>query len=126
MRKDQFIEAVAIYNKRRVATFIIGYLIFIAYVAGFCTLIAHRFDAYFDSRFAGLVSEVMKPLPMTLPIMAALPVLILIVRKLDRKLGVACPHCGKPLAKFKAIVIASKKCPHCGMNVLEDNLEQYA
>jgi endogenous inhibitor of DNA gyrase (YacG/DUF329 family) len=53
--------------------------------------------------------------------MIAIGVMFLLARRNDRDMGVACPHCGKPLAQFKAIVIASKNCPYCGKEVLDDN-----
>ena len=38
----------------------------------------------------------------------------------DREQSLACPTCGKPMAHFKAVVIASKNCPYCGARVLDD------
>jgi len=47
--------------------------------------------------------------------------MILFSRRIDRNLGIPCPHCAKSLTNSKPIVIASKNCPYCGMKVIDDN-----
>jgi predicted RNA-binding Zn-ribbon protein involved in translation (DUF1610 family) len=40
---------------------------------------------------------------------------------LEIRLGLPCEHCGKSIAKYRSIVIASKHCPHCGQRVISDD-----
>jgi DNA-directed RNA polymerase subunit RPC12/RpoP len=120
VRKDQFIKAVRSHNRRAAAIFIIPLLVAFAFIIAYGSF-QQRFEAYLGSKMAGPTPEILKMLPVAVPFMAAIGVMILLSRKNDREMGVACPHCGKPLAQFKAIVIASKNCPYCGKKVLEDN-----
>ena len=80
-----------------------------------------RFEAYLGLQIAGPSTDILKALIVAISLMIAIGVMFLLARRNDRDMGVACPHCGKPLAQFKAIVIASKNCPYCGKKVLDDN-----
>lgn len=40
-------------------------------------------------------------------------------RRIERTAQVRCPHCDKPIAAFRGLVIASKCCPGCGARVIE-------
>ena len=39
-------------------------------------------------------------------------------RRIERTAQVRCPHCGKPIAAFRRLVVASKCCPFCGEPVI--------
>jgi DNA-directed RNA polymerase subunit RPC12/RpoP len=121
MRKDQFIEAADRYNKRGLVALLIPLSLAIGWVLAYLPF-QHRFEAYVGTRFAGTISDILLVVPIALPVTVAFGLLISLSRQIDRKLGVACPHCGKTLASFRAIVIASKNCPHCGMKVLDDSI----
>jgi DNA-directed RNA polymerase subunit RPC12/RpoP len=120
MRKDQFIEAAAHYNTRALIPCVIPLLLGVACEAVYSPFY-HRFEAYLDLRFAGTTSAILAVMPVALPATVALCLIIPLSRRMEQKLGVPCPHCGKALACYKGIVIASKNCPHCGMKVLDDN-----
>lgn len=121
MRKDQFIEAATNYNKRALAACLIPLLIALVCVVSYAPF-QRRFELYLGSRFAGPIPDILAMTPATLPVIVAFAVMIPLSRRIDRRFGIACQHCGKPLAHFKAIVIASKNCPYCGLMVLDDNL----
>jgi DNA-directed RNA polymerase subunit RPC12/RpoP len=120
MSKDQFIKAANSYNRRAAAIFIIPLLLALGFIIAYGPF-QRRFEAYLASRIAGPVPSLLKVLPVAVPFLLAVGAMIPLTRRNDRDMGVACPHCGKPLAQFKAIVIASKNCPYCGKKVLDDN-----
>ncbi len=119
MRKDQFIEAADRHNKRELLAFLIWFSITFGCVAVYIPF-QHRFEASLGSRFAGPWSDILAVMPFAVPATIGFCLLIPLGRQIERKLGVGCPHCGKTLSNFRAIVIASKNCPHCGMKVLDD------
>jgi phosphotransferase system glucose/maltose/N-acetylglucosamine-specific IIC component len=121
MRKEDFIVAAITYHKAGFVRLLILMLLSIVCVATYAPY-HDRFEAYLDSRFGGPISIILAIVPAALPIALAFGLLIPLQRRLERKLGAACPHCGKNLADFRGIVIASKNCPFCGLKVLEDNL----
>lgn len=120
MRKGQFIVAADRYNKRGFVVLLIWFSITFGCVAAY-TPFQHRLEAYLGSRFTGPTSDILAVMPFVLPVTIGFGLLIPLGRQIERKLGVACPHCGKTLSNFRAIVVASKNCPHCGMKVLEEN-----
>jgi DNA-directed RNA polymerase subunit RPC12/RpoP len=121
MRKDQFIKEAASYNRRSTAIFVIPLLLAFGFIIAYGPF-QRRFEAYLDSRIAGPVPDILRLLPVAIPFLLALCAIIPLTRRNDRDMGVACPHCGNPLAQFKGIVIASKNCPYCGKKVLDDEL----
>ena len=110
MRKDQFIEAANDYYKRSMFALIVLMLVVIASVSAYEPF-HHRVETYLDSRFAGPTSDILAIIPMALPVISAFCLIMPFSRRIERKLGLACPHCGKALAPYKGIVIASKNCP---------------
>jgi DNA-directed RNA polymerase subunit RPC12/RpoP len=120
VHKDQFIKAAANYNRRATAIFLIPLALAFGFMVAYMPC-QRRFEAYLDSKIGGPAPDILKALPMAVPFLLAFGALIPLSRRNDRDLGVACPHCGQPLAHFKAIVIASKNCPYCGKQVLDDN-----
>ena len=120
MRKDQFIESAAHYNTRALLPCIIPLLCAVGCEAVYSPFY-HRFETYLNLRFAGITSAILAVMPAALPVAVALWLIIPLSRRMEQKLGVPCPHCGKALAGFKAIVVASKNCPHCGRKVLDDS-----
>lgn len=119
MRKDEFIKAAASYNRRALAVFLIPIVLALAFIIAYSPF-QRRFEAYLASQVPGSPPRILKLLPITIPFLLAIGAMIPLTRRNDRELGVPCPHCGKPLASLKAIVIASKNCPYCGKKVLED------
>ena len=79
-----------------------------------------RFESLLSARYGETTVDVLTVLPMAVPTMLALASMIPLARRVERRAGVACPHCSKALANFKAIVIASRNCPNCGKRVIED------
>jgi DNA-directed RNA polymerase subunit RPC12/RpoP len=120
MSKDQFIKAANSYNRRAAAIFIIPLLMALGFIIAYGPF-QRRFEAFLASRIAGPTPNLLKVLPVAVPFLLAIGAMIPLTRRNDRDMGVACPHCGKPLAQFKAIVIASKNCPYCGKKVLDEN-----
>jgi hypothetical protein len=121
MRKDEFIVAATTYNKAGFVRLLILMLFAMVCVATYAPY-HDRFEACLDSRFGGPTSNILAIVPAALPVTLAFGLLIPLQRRLERKLGAGCPHCGKNLADFRGIVIASKNCPFCGLKVLDDNL----
>jgi hypothetical protein len=121
MRKDQFIEAADRYAKRSFAALMILMLLAAVCMAAYSPF-RKGFEAFLNSRFPEPTSDILAIIPMALPITVALGLLVPLERRLQQKLGLPCPHCGKSLATSRMIVVASKNCPHCGMKVLDDNL----
>jgi len=58
------------------------------------------------------------PAVMMVPIGLAAFAAIRVMRRIDRRYGIPCPHCGRFLAHGSPVVIASKNCPFCGGRVL--------
>ena len=120
MSKDQFIKAANSYNRRAAAIFIIPLLVAIGFIIA-CGPFQRRFEAWLASRMAGPTPDMLKLLPVAVPFLLAFGAMYPLSRRNTQALGIACPHCGKPLAQFKAIVIASKNCPYCGEKVLDED-----
>jgi len=120
VHKDQFIKAANIYNRRAVAIFMIPLLLALVFMIAYSPF-QRRFEAYLRSKIAGPTPGILKVLPVAIPFMIAIGAMIPLTRRNDRDLGVPCPHCRRPLAQLKAIVIASKNCPYCGKQVLDEN-----
>jgi hypothetical protein len=120
MRKDEFINAVRSYNRRALVIFIGPLLFALGLIIAYGPF-QRRFEANLGPQIAGPTTDILRALPVAVSFMIAIGVMFLLARRNDRDMGVACPHCGKPLAQFKAIVIASKNCPYCGKEVLDDN-----
>jgi hypothetical protein len=121
MNKDQFIKLAEHYNKRALAALMIPFLLAFACIVAYWPF-QHRFEEYLGAKFAAPTSDILALAPSVTPFIVAFIALIPLSRRIERKLGVSCSHCGKALACFKAIVVASKNCPHCGVRVLDDNL----
>lgn len=119
MRKEEFIQAAKRYNRRALVVFSIPSLVAIL-LAIFYKPFENWFGNFLGRRISGPVPEILKLLPIVAVIAAAIGAIIPLTRRNDREMGVACPRCGKPLATFKAIVVASKNCPFCGAKVLDD------
>jgi hypothetical protein len=119
VRKEEFIKAAASHNRRAVAVFLIPLLLAFAFIIAYGPF-QRRYEAFLASRIAGPTPKLLKVLPIAVPLLIAIGAMIPLTRKNDRDLGVPCPHCRKPLAQLKSIVIASKNCPYCGAKVLED------
>ena len=101
MHKDQFIVAAANYHKSGIVLLLISMSL-----AGVCTSI----------------SAILAIVPLVPPMFVALCLVVPVCRKIERKLGVTCPHCSKNVAQFRTIVIATCNCPFCGLKLLDDNL----
>jgi len=119
VRKDEFIRAAKRYNRRAFAAFAIpimsAFILAIVYQP-----FEDRFGAFLATKISGPVPELLKLLPVAGVVALAIAAIIPLTRRNDREMGVGCPRCGKPLASFKAIVVASKNCPYCGATVLDD------
>jgi DNA-directed RNA polymerase subunit RPC12/RpoP len=122
MRKDEFIVAATSYQKTAAWIGLIPILLVIVITAWYAPSYYHPFEDYLNTKFSGAISAILALMPVALPVVGALCFVIAASRRLERKLGVNCPHCGKNVAHFKMIVIASKNCPFCGLKVLDDNL----
>jgi hypothetical protein len=122
MHKDQFIVAAANYHKSGIVLLLISMSL-----AGVCTSIYapnyyHRFEGYLDPKFDEPTSAILAIVPLVPPMFVALCLVVPVCRKIERKLGVTCPHCSKNVAQFRTIVIATCNCPFCGLKLLDDNL----
>ena len=119
MRMSEFSRAAGAYQRKSIfaclAPFLIALICLFAYVP-----FQHRLEGYLSSRFSATVVDVLTVTPMALPVVLAVASLIPLGRRIERRAGIACSHCGKGLAGYKAIVIASRNCPHCGKRVIED------
>ena len=121
MRISEFNRAASSYHKRSaiacVVPLSIGLLCLLAYAPA-----KQRFEAFLSTRFDAATVDILTVLPMALPTVLAFLLIIPLARRIDRQFGIACTHCGKPLANHKAIVIASRNCPYCGKRVLEEEI----
>ncbi len=121
MHRDEFIEAARRYNRRGTIIFaiplVVGLLLSFSYKP-----FEERFGGFLAARINGPVPQIVRLLPFGVPLVIAAGVIIRLTRKNDREMGVACPHCGQPLAQSKAIVVASKNCPYCGLKVIDDTI----
>ncbi len=120
MRKDQFIESADHYTMRGLAAFMIPLAVAFA-----CMLVywpfQQRFEAFLGDKFAAPTSDILGMLPIVVPFVIAFLLMVPFSRRIQRKMGMPCPHCGGGLECYKPIVVASKNCPHCGMKVLDDS-----
>jgi hypothetical protein len=86
-----------------------------------CVIIYAPFQKRIETRLSNVpLGEVLSVVPMGLGLLIAFAALIPVSRRVDRKFGVPCPHCGTSLIESHRIVIASRNCFHCGKRVLEE------
>jgi DNA-directed RNA polymerase subunit RPC12/RpoP len=119
VRKEEFIRAANRFNRRATAIFIIPLLVALAFIVAYGPF-QRRFEACLAAKVHGPIPGILQALPVGVPLAVAIGAIIMLTRRNDRDMGIACPHCGQPLAQLKAIVIASKNCPYCGKKVLDD------
>ena len=119
MRISEFSRAVGTHAKQSLIAFASPMLI-----ADICLFIYMPFQQHFESflstRFNYIAAGVLATAPKAGPVILGCIAMFLLIRRVERKYGLACEHCGKSLAGYKSIVIASRNCPHCGQRVLED------
>jgi DNA-directed RNA polymerase subunit RPC12/RpoP len=121
MSRDEFITTTTNYNKRgsllAMALLLFVFVSMIGYVP-----FEKPFERYLASRFSVDVSSALATVPIFLPLFLFFGVAIFLSRRKE-KTGIACPHCGKNLARtvvLQRIVIASRNCPYCGMKALDE------
>jgi DNA-directed RNA polymerase subunit RPC12/RpoP len=119
MRKDEFIVAATSYNKAAFVLLLIPMLLAIVCLAMYAPY-HNRFEQYLESKFGGPTSAILAVVPPALPMLVALCFVVPASRRIEKKLGLTCPHCAKNVAQLRTIVITSKNCPYCGMKVLDE------
>jgi DNA-directed RNA polymerase subunit RPC12/RpoP len=119
VRQDDFIKAANRYNRRAAAIFAIPLVVALVVAIAYAPC-QRQIDAYLVTKIRGKPPEILRLLPWSLPCLVAVAGVILLTRRNDNDMGVACPRCAKPMAHFKAVVIASKSCPYCGTKVLDE------
>jgi hypothetical protein len=123
MRIAEFNRAAEVYHKRSLFACVTPLLIALACMVAYAPF-KQRFEGFLSSRFHAFPADVLSILPLALPLVTALLLLVPMARRIDRRFGISCVHCGKQLANHKPIVIASRNCPYCGKPVIEENPEQ--
>lgn len=120
MKLAEFQERAERYHKRQLVTLVpmIGTLVLCSVWAA----AAPRFDPWFRRVFPELVVPFARVVPMAVLVILGIGSIIPLTRRLEAREGVACPHCGKAVADFRGIVIASKCCPFCGRKVIDDGV----
>jgi len=121
MRIAEFSRAAAVYQKRSLVACIAPLSVALLCLTAY-TPLRGRFESYLSSRVDSFAVDVLTVLPMAVPTVLAFLLIVPLTRRIERKSGVVCPHCAKPLANYKAIVVASRNCPYCGKRVIEDSI----
>jgi hypothetical protein len=125
VNREQFIVAEKFHQKRAPILFSVPLLLIVVATAAYAPYMTKLQD-HFDTKFAWAVSAVLAIAPIAVPTFASLLIVIAIFRRIERKLGLACPHCHKSVIGFGSIVIATRNCPFCGLQVLDENHKSYA
>ncbi len=116
---EKFNQAASEYNKRSMLACLVPlgilFLLCMAYVP-----FEQSVEAWLTSRFGATPGELLAIVPVALLVILGFGAMIIFQRRVDRKLGIACVHCSKPLINFRHIVIASRHCPYCGKRVIEE------
>jgi len=120
MRISEFHRAAGVYQKRGLIACLGPLSLALVCILAYAPF-QHRFESFLSSRLDTFTADVLTFLPMGLPLMIAFISMVPLARRVERQSGIACPHCAKDLASYKAIVIASRNCPHCGKRVIEDD-----
>lgn len=120
MSLDEFRKASELYQRKSLlmcSVLLIPLVFFFAYAP-----FARRFESYAGQHFSTPMAESLPVMPIALVTVLAFTALIPLNRRLDRKYGLGCPHCRKPLAypQLRDVIIASKHCPHCGECVIDE------
>ena len=118
---SDFNRAADVYRKRSVIACIAPFAIALVCLLAYAPVNEH-FESYLSTRLDAFAVDVLCVLPMAVPTVLAFILLIPLARRIERQSGIPCPHCGKALANYKAIVIASRNCPCCGKRVIEDEV----
>ena len=91
------------------------FLLCMAYVPFYRTV-----EASLTSRFGATPGELLAIVPVALLVILGFGGIIVLQRRVDRRFGIMCVHCKKPLVNFRFIITASRNCPYCGKRVIED------
>jgi len=114
MTKQEFIERQQAWKRhsgRRLAIWTVLWFGLMAGVIWIQTLVSARTRANWVEPFFVLL--------LLAVLIGNLPVLIWYSRRQQRRFGVVCPQCGKPLATSGAsIVVATGNCAYCGEKIL--------
>jgi hypothetical protein len=51
--------------------------------------------------------------------LASAPAMVIYMRRLEKRMGLTCPHCHKGIAGISTVVIATANCGHCGETVFD-------
>lgn len=76
------------------------------------------------SAFGEPAGEILRVLPIVAVVVLGVGSMVPFHRWIDRRFGVPCPHCGRPVAGHKSIVVASRNCPHCGSRILDSEIDE--
>jgi hypothetical protein len=88
-----------------------------------CAPLRQSVQGYLASNFTATMSDFLTSVVLGLHLILFFACLTPLSHLLEKKFGVACPHCGKNLAGsavYQGIVIATQNCPLCGMKVLDE------
>lgn len=120
MRISEFSQAARAYQQRATVAcmgpLIIAGIVLVAYAA-----VQYSFRTYLATRYDEVAVEVIAAIPMVCPVALGFFAMIPLMRRVERRYGVACPHCAKSLVVHPSVVIASRNCPFCGKRVLEED-----
>jgi hypothetical protein len=124
MSRDEFIAANKHYHKRGMVVLLFPILLIIIVTAAYAPHL-NGFQDYFDTKFTWAVSAILAIAPIAVPAVAALLVVIPVFRRIEKNVGLTCPHCHKSVIRFQGIIIATRNCPLCGMKVLDETPQNY-
>ena len=119
MRISEFSLAAGAYQKRSLIACLVPLSLALICILVYAPL-QHKFESFLSLRFGASAVDILTILPMAIPLVLAFASMIPLGRRIERQAGVACAQCGKNLANYKAVVIASRNCPYCGKKVIED------
>jgi hypothetical protein len=124
MKLDEFIDAAARYQRRTLWAFF-GPLSAALFLVFAYMPFAHIVAVATAKSFGEPVGEIASIVPAAVIMILLFGIMIPLSRRIERRYGIPCPHCGKSLAASKSIVVASKNCPNCGRRVIEFNGEHH-
>ena len=120
VKLEEFNQSAIRYTKRSLTACLTPLGILLILILAYAPF-SRNVETWLTSKYGATQGELLATVPFALVTILAFGALIILARRVDRQIGIACIHCQKPLLNYRHIVTASRNCPHCGKRVIEEN-----
>lgn len=117
---EEFNKSAAAYSRRSIFACLVPMGILLTLMSVYAPF-QRNVESWLKSRFSPPSGELLAVAPFVLGVFLAAVAMLTLLYRANRQFGIPCPHCKRPLANLRYIVIASRNCLYCGKRVIEEN-----